>query len=121
MPEDPNERQATPRQAAKDLKVAEGKQATALAELAKGRANLARGRVAIARGRAILIRRAGAGEPDSALAPIRANFDAAEADLNAAEVKLDAAAARIEFAKQRLEEARDKARGSDRPRRDRSP
>jgi len=120
MPEDLNKRPATVRQAAKDLKVAEGLHATALTDLAKGRANLARRRVGIARGRATLLRRARAGEPDSALAQIRANFDAAEADLNAAEVKLDAAAARIEFAEQRLAEAREKARGMDGRRRDQS-
>jgi multidrug resistance efflux pump len=73
--------------------------------------------VAIARGRATLVRRERAGEPDSVLAPIRANFDAAEADLNVAEAKLDAAAARIELAEHRLAEARDKARSADRPRR----
>jgi hypothetical protein len=120
MPDSPNKRPATVRQAARDLKVEEGKQASALADLAKGRANLTRGRVAIARGRATLVRRARAGEPDSTLAPIRANFDAAEADLNVAEAKLDAAAARIELAEHRLAEARDKARSADRSRLDRS-
>jgi hypothetical protein len=120
MPGSPSERPSTARQAARDLKIAEGKQATAVADLAKGRANLTRGRVAIERGRATLARRGRAGEPDSLLAPIRANFDAAEADLNVAEAKLDAAAARIELAEHRLAEARDKARSADRPRVDRS-
>ena len=46
---------------------------------------MARARAAITRGREILVRRAKAGELDPALAPIRANFDAAEADLVADE------------------------------------
>jgi hypothetical protein len=119
MPEVPKERPVTLRHTAKDLKVAEAKQMTARSDLAKGRASVARGRAAIARGRATLIRRAKAGEPDPGLAPIRTNFDAAEADLDAAAEKLNAAAARIEAAERRLDEAREKARGGGRRRPDR--
>jgi hypothetical protein len=109
MPDASSERPVNLRHAARDLKAAEARQVTARADLAKGRASVTRGRVAVARGRATLIRRAKAGEPDPVLAPVRANFDAAEADLNAATERLNAAAARIEAAELRLDEAREKA------------
>ena len=114
MPTESNERPVRLRHTAKDLKVAEARQATARADVATGRASVARGRVAIAQGRSALIRRAKAGERVPGLTPIRATFDAAEADLNAAEVKLNAAAARIEGTERRLDEARVKARRADR-------
>jgi chromosome segregation ATPase len=111
MPETPNNRPVKLRHAAKDLKLAEARQATAREELAKGRASVARARAAITRGRETLASRAKAGELDPVLVPIRANFDAAEAALNAAVEKLDAADARLETAQRRLDEAREKARG----------
>jgi hypothetical protein len=104
MPEAPNNRPGTLRHTAKDLKVAEARQVTAREELAKGRASIARARATIRRGREILASRAKAGELDPVLAPIRANFDAAEAALNAALEKLDAA-------QRRLDEGQGKARG----------
>ena len=111
MPEAPNDRPVTLRHTAKDLKFAEARQATAREDLAKGRASVARARAAITRGRETLARRAKAGELDPVLAPIRANFDAAEAALNAAVEKLHAADARLVAAQRRLDEAREKARG----------
>jgi hypothetical protein len=111
MPETPSNRPVTPGNTAKDVKLAEARQATAREELAKGRASVARARAAITRGRETLAGRVKAGELDPVLAPIRANFDAAEAALNAAVEKLDAAAARLETAQRRLDEAREKARG----------
>jgi chromosome segregation ATPase len=110
-PEAPNSRPVTLRQTAKDVKLAEARQATAREELAKGRASVARARAAITRGRETLASRAKAGELDPVLAPIRANFDAAEVALNVAVEKLDAAAARLETAQRRLDEARAKALG----------
>ena len=93
----------TLRYTAKELKLAETRQLTAREDIAKGRASVARARAAITRGREILVRRAKAGELDPALAPIRANFDAAEADLNAAD-------ARLADGQRRLDEAREQAR-----------
>ena len=84
MPELPSDPPVALPFTAKDLKLAEARQATARDDIAKGRASVARARAAITRGRKILVRRAKAGERDPALAPIRANLDAAEADLNAA-------------------------------------
>jgi hypothetical protein len=72
---------------------------------------VARARAAITRGREILVRRAKAGELDPVLAPIRANFDAAEADLNAAVERLNAADARLAAGQRRLDEALEQARG----------
>jgi hypothetical protein len=109
MPEAPNRPAVTLRHTARDLKLAEARQTTAREELAKGRASVARARAAITRGRETLVSRAKAGELDPVLAPIRANFDAAEAALDAAVEKLDAAAARLETAQGRLDEAREKA------------
>ena len=105
----PNSRPVTLRHTAKDVKLAEARQATAREELAKGRASVARARAAITRGRETLVSRAKAGELDPVLAPVRVNFDAAEAALNVAVEKLDAAAARLDTAQLRLDEARAKA------------
>lgn len=100
----------TLRYTAKELKLAETRQVTAREDIAKGRASVARARAAITRGREILVRRAKAGELDPALAPIRANFDAAEADLNAAVERLNAADARLADGQRRLDEAREQGR-----------
>jgi hypothetical protein len=110
MPELPSDPPVTLRFSAKDLKLAEARQVTAREDIAKGRASVARARAAITRGREILVRRAQAGELDPVLAPIRANFDAAEADLNAAVERLNAADARLADGQRRLDEAREQAR-----------
>jgi hypothetical protein len=83
MPKGPGRRPVPLRYNAQDLKLAEARQATARKDLAKGRASVARARAAITRGRETLVRRAKAGELDAVLAPIHANFDAADAALNA--------------------------------------
>lgn len=112
MPERPSEPSVTLRFTAKDLKLAEARQATARNDIAKGRASVARARASITRGREILVRRAKAGEVDPVLAPIRANLDSAEADLNAALDRLNAAADRLALGQRRLDEAREQARGA---------
>ena len=84
MPELPSDPPVTLPLTAKDLKLAEARQVAARDDIAKGRASVARARAAITRGRETLARRAKAGELEAVLAPIRANFDAAEAALDAA-------------------------------------
>jgi hypothetical protein len=120
VPDPPSDPPVTLRYTAKDLKLAETKQVTAREDIAKGRASVARARAAITRGREILARRAKAGELDPVLAPIRANFDAAEADLNAAVERLNAADARLANGQRRLDEAREQARDTKTRRDDRS-
>jgi predicted nucleic acid-binding Zn-ribbon protein len=116
MPKGPSRRSVPLQYTAKELKLAEARQATAREDLAKGRASVARARAAITRGRETLVRRARAGELEPVLAPIRANFDAAEAALDAALEKLNAADTRLAAAQRRLDEAREKARDVDRQR-----
>ena len=120
MPELPSDPPAALPLTAKDLKLAEARQVAARDDIAKGRASVARARAAITRGREILVRRAQAGELDPVLAPIRANFDAAEADLNAAVERLNAADARLADGQRRLDEAREQARDAKARRNNRS-
>jgi len=108
MPKGPTRRPVSLRYTAQDLKLAEARQATARKDLAKGRASVARARAAITRGRKTLVRRAKAGELDPVLAPIRANFDAAEAALNLVVEKLNAVDARLQAGQRRLDDARAK-------------
>src|SRR4029453_13901848 len=116
IPKGPSRRPVPLRYTAQDLKLAEARQATARKDLAKGRASVARARAAIKRGRETLVRRAKAGELDRVLAPIRANFDAAEAALHAIVEKLNAVDARLEAGQRRLDEAREQvSRAAHRP------
>jgi DNA repair ATPase RecN len=111
MPKGPSRRPVPLRYTAQDLRLAEARQATARKDLAKGRAS-----VASKRGRETLVRRRKAGELDPVLAPIRANFDAAETALNAIVEKLNAVDARLEAGQRRLDEARERvSRAAHRP------